>query len=199
MELPEVRGPAVREVGVGLGRDARGDGRQRHQVGVRGGLAAEDHERASPGLRRLGAERVEAVLPVAVAAEHPDDDEIGAFEHRQDVGELVLGRVRQPVGRPGSPGREQIGVRGRQQQMGAHGASVLPRGPRPGPVSATTGVSGSLTASSGHSRGTAPGFHRLPPQVVALTRAAFHSPRPRARAHASRGLICALSAGWPVY
>ncbi len=127
-QLFEVGGTAVREVAVGLGRDADRDRGGLHQLGVGGLFPGQDHDRA--GLAG-GQQQVEAVLPGAEAAEEAYDDQVDSVEEAREVVEGKTGGVREPV-RDGAvrrvrcAGAEQIGVGRRQQQD--HAAAGLPRG-----------------------------------------------------------------------
>lgn len=114
-QLGEVRGPALHEIPQRLGDHPGGHGRLGHQLGVRHGLPAEQH-----GGRPGGPEGCEPVLPGALAAEEPDDDEVGAVEERWQVLGAGAGGVGDPEVRAGGAGGEEIGVGGGEEEDGGH-------------------------------------------------------------------------------
>ena len=95
VQLREVLRAALREVGVRLRRDARGDRRQLHHLRVRRLLAAERDDRLAGG-----EDGVDPLLPVPAPAEDADHDHVRAVEQRGQVRDAV--RVR---GAPGGAGR----------------------------------------------------------------------------------------------
>ena len=114
MQLAEVVPATRREVRERLGRDAAGHGRSGHQLRVRRVLATQQHER-----QPRGAQRVDPFWPRPAAPEQPQHDDRGTGEERGQPCELQSRRVRRAVERAGRAGREELGVRGRQQQDGA--------------------------------------------------------------------------------
>ena len=120
MQIHEVGDPARGEIVVGLGGDAGGHRRVRHQIGV-GLLLTGTHDERLAG--RL--DRGESVLPGAYTAQDAHDDEVGVGGETRDVLDQDARRIRTAVGHRrigrraalvGRRGREQIGVRGREQQ-----------------------------------------------------------------------------------
>ncbi|SCD36614.1 hypothetical protein GA0115246_100832 [Streptomyces sp. SolWspMP-sol7th] len=127
-EVFEVRGAAVGEVRVGLGREADRDGGRGHELGVRCLLTAQHHDGPA-----VGEEHVEPLLPDADAAEEPYDDEVDAFEEGGEFVEREPRGVREAVRdrARGGAGAEQVRVGRRQEQE--HAASGPSSGcPRPG-------------------------------------------------------------------
>ena len=131
VQMGEVRGTPLREVRVGLRGNPGGHRRQLHHLRVGRLLAAQrDHRLAGP------EHGVDAVFPVAAAAEDADHDHVGRGEQRREVDDPV--RVRgTPRGARGAGG-EQVRVRRGQQQdhrdgPGSAGRMTDPsRDPRPG-------------------------------------------------------------------
>ena len=117
-QLEQVVRPAVREVGVRLGDHAGGHGRQLHELGVGRHLAAE-HDRRHPGRRN----RVQAVLPGLPPAEDADDDRGRSVQQPRQFLDREAGGVSQPVAGAAGPGRQQVGVRGGEQDD--HACSCL--------------------------------------------------------------------------
>ncbi len=111
VQLRQVVGAALRQVGVRLGRDPRRRRGQLHHLGVRRHLPAQADQR-----RRAGPEQVQPLLEVPVPAEHPDDDDVRLVGHRREIVVRDPVRVREPVVGPGGAGREQVGIRGGQEQ-----------------------------------------------------------------------------------
>jgi hypothetical protein len=155
-QLGQVGRAAVGQVPVGLGGDAGGDAGQRHQGRVGRLLAAEDDQRP-----RLAAQPVQSLAPGLLAAEQADDDQVGAVQQGRQVLQGQPGRVGQPVAGPAGPGREQVGVGGRQQQDA--GTTVVRHG-------ASSGSSPRVVGHAGRSL-LAPGSSRAPvfPPVRAVT------------------------------
>ena len=129
-QLEQVVRPAVRKVGVRLGDDAGGHGRQLHELGVGRHLTAE-HDHRHPARR----DRVQAVFPGLPPAEDADDDGGRAVQQRRQVLDREAGWVAQPVAGAAGPGRQQVGVRGGEQDD--HAGSCLRsagNAQRPGPL-----------------------------------------------------------------
>ena len=87
VQLREVGRPALGEIAVGLGGGPDGDGRQFHEVGVRGLLTAQHHHghaRAQDG--------GESVIPRATRAENTDHHQVGAGDQGGQVGLDVQAR-----------------------------------------------------------------------------------------------------------
>ena len=147
-QLAQVLWPAVREVGVRLGDHAARNGRQPHELGVGGRLTAEhDHRHAR---RRDG---VQTVWPGLASAEEADDDGGRARQQRGQIVDFQAGRVGQPVAGPAGPGRQQVGVRGGEQDD--HGSSCqrsAGRTQRPGPAGGRVAHSSGLARSWSESR-----------------------------------------------
>jgi hypothetical protein len=120
VQLGEVRGPAVRQVEVRLGADTAGHRRQLHERRVRLLLTAEHHH-GQPA----GQQPVEPFLPHPPPAEDAHDDQVDALDERGQVVDGQSRGVAEPVLSATRPGRQQVGVGGRQQQD--HAGSI-PRG-----------------------------------------------------------------------
>jgi len=81
-QLPQVGRPAMGEVFVRLRRYPGRSSGQRHQRGVRGLLAADDHHRPV-----LAAQRRQPAAPSILAAEQPHDHDVGAVQQRGQPGQ----------------------------------------------------------------------------------------------------------------
>ena len=75
-QLTQVLRAAFAQVGEGFGGHARGHRGQRHQLGVRAGLAAQGDQRQA-GVRQRAGERGHALRPRLPAAEEPEHHQIG--------------------------------------------------------------------------------------------------------------------------
>lgn len=126
VQLGEVRGPALREVGVRLGGDADGDGGVAHQLGV-GQLLAAEHDDGCA----VRQDRVDAVLPGPHRPEDADDHQVGAVEQARQLGaDVEARRIAQRVFGVGAQRRQQVGVGRGQQREPRHGRvlrSSIPR------------------------------------------------------------------------
>ena len=106
-QLGQVGRAALPEVGEGLGGHPAGHRGQRHQLGVRGRLAAQHHRGQA-----AGQHRVEALGPAAAAAEQAHHHAERAVQQGRHVGGCGAGRVGQAPGGavwlgltgPGRPG-----------------------------------------------------------------------------------------------
>ena len=126
-QLTQVLRAAFAQVAQSFGGHARGHGGQRHQLGVRGGLAAQGNERPvrwSGGGQR-GGERGHALGPGLPAAEEPEHHEVGPGRQPGHVVRRDPGRVDGQVSGAGGRGREQFGVGGGNQENGEH-SPILP-------------------------------------------------------------------------
>ncbi len=110
VQLGEVRGTALHQVGQRLGGDAGRHGGAAHQVGVGQRLPAKD-DRGQAGGERRG----QAVRPCSLPPEQPDDHRVRAPQQVWDALGGEPGRVRHPPRHPAGPGRQQFGVGGGQQ------------------------------------------------------------------------------------
>ena len=120
VQIHEVGHAAGGEIVVGLRGDSGGHRGVRHQIGVGLLLTGADDERLAGRL-----DRSQPVLPGANAAQDAHDDEVGVGGQARDVLDQDARGIRAAVGhrrigRPaalvGSRGRDQVGVRGREQQ-----------------------------------------------------------------------------------
>ena len=112
---------AFAQVGQGLGGHPGGHRGQRHQLRVRGRLAAEHHRGQA-----AGQHGVQALGPAAAAAEQAHHHAERAVQQRGQVRRRGTGRVGQPPVSaalfPGAgPGGQQVGVRSREQHDARRG------------------------------------------------------------------------------
>ena len=123
-ELARFLSDTVFLTGEGFGGHARGHRGQRHQLGVRAGLAAQGDQRPAGGGQR-GGERRYALRPGLPAAEEPEHHQVGPGRQPGRVVRRDPGRVGGQVAGAGGRGREQFGVGGGNQENGEH-SPILP-------------------------------------------------------------------------